>query len=453
MSTTVSSSTKNLVEGGNSLAAFAGRRRPGMSSRKKMTSNGSIYRLPAEFNPDAPIYGASPNNADHDHIYHPDWNSVQPAPSAHPQGPQTRQRRLLLGSPSLTGFLRTLGSPNGADTPSPPHTSNGSANGHGGSNEALNPRSTAASRPSHIDLNEENHRSRDTPRVGVKNSAPYFEVPRTHSPEKYRCSPTTSARQRLNQVPEEMEVPSSSVVADGCGTYSDQRPQTSTAGQGHQYYGSVGCGPAPRTRSDVDPGTGPRYVEGVLMDDDDASSLSSEEEEWLLDSELAKEGLYRGNYKNLIILYTLVPLSTLLAFVLLAILPVLAFPSSSHSLFPYPPYLPFPIPEVSTAMALWSLSYLIRDFLYSTSLVATSWIPPPSYRFPKFIPVLTSILSAFLQTNSSSTAIKSCNHHTFQHGTTMPSDVYGGSRSGGQQRRLSWGSSKDMKASLCTRTF
>jgi hypothetical protein len=95
-----------------------------------------------------------------------------------------------------------------------------------------------------------------------------------------------------------------------------------------------------------------------------------------------------------------VPLSALLAFVSLALLPVFAFPTRHTSPFPYPPYLPFPLPEVLTATALWSLSYLLRDFLYASALSLTSTIPFPTHRCPKFIPILTSVVSAILQSAS-----------------------------------------------------
>lgn len=107
-----------------------------------------------------------------------------------------------------------------------------------------------------------------------------------------------------------------------------------------------------------------------------------------------------GNYKNLLLLYTLVPISALFAFVSLALLPVFAFPKLQPSPFPYPPYLPFPLPEVLIATALWSLSYLLRDFLYAAALSLISTISFPTYRYPKFIPVLTSVVSAILQSAS-----------------------------------------------------
>jgi hypothetical protein len=52
---------------------------------------------------------------------------------------------------------------------------------------------------------------------------------------------------------------------------------------------------------------------------------------------------------------------------------------------------------VFTAAALWSVSYLLRDFLYGVALFVTSWA---LQRLPTFIPVTASVLSAILQTAS-----------------------------------------------------
>ncbi|KAF9481582.1 hypothetical protein BDN70DRAFT_991745 [Pholiota conissans] len=202
---------------------------------------------------------------------------------------------------------------------------------------------------------------------------------RTESPETYR-------RSILNKVPEEMETSAIPPV---------QPRNLDASVESRRSYGSIGN---PLSRFIIDDG-GARYVDGNLSYEED-SELSEEEEEWLLDEELAKQGLYRGNYKNLLLLYTLVPISALMAFVSLTLLPIFAFPSRHASPFPYPPYLPYPLPEVLTATGLWSLSYLFRDSLYAVALFLTNIIPFPTHRFPKFIPILTSVVSAFLQSAS-----------------------------------------------------
>jgi hypothetical protein len=94
-------------------------------------------------------------------------------------------------------------------------------------------------------------------------------------------------------------------------------------------------------------------------------------------------------------LYTVVPLTTLFSFICLALVPtLLASTTQTPSLFPYPPYLPFPILEALTATALWSLSYLLRDFLYATALFVV-----PSF-LSSFSTIIITILSATLQTTS-----------------------------------------------------
>jgi len=139
--------------------------------------------------------------------------------------------------------------------------------------------------------------------------------------------------------------------------------------QRHQYYGS-------------------ELGDANFVDDDD-------DYEFLLDEGLARDGLYRGSYRNLLLLYTVVPLTTLLSFICLALVPTLLVSTTqTPSLFPYPPYLPFPILEVLTATALWSLSYLLRDFLYATALFIV-----PSF-LSSFSTIIITILSATLQTTS-----------------------------------------------------
>ena len=93
-------------------------------------------------------------------------------------------------------------------------------------------------------------------------------------------------------------------------------------------------------------------------------------------------------------MYTVVPLTTLLSFICLALVPTLVFTTQTPSLFPYPPYLPFPILEALTATALWSLSYLLRDFLFATALFIVSSSLSSSST------IIITILSATLQTTS-----------------------------------------------------
>ena len=100
------------------------------------------------------------------------------------------------------------------------------------------------------------------------------------------------------------------------------------------------------------------------------------------------------------LLYTFVPLTTLFTFVFMLILPVFAFRSSATSTFPYPPYLPFPLPEFLTAAALWCFSYMLRDILHEISIFLISWISFSTPVFPSLLPFLASLFSNILQNSS-----------------------------------------------------
>ncbi|KAH9477084.1 hypothetical protein JR316_0011000 [Psilocybe cubensis] len=334
----------------------------------------------------APIYGApGPNNAEPvSDVDYAELGSYLPLPHQS----HTKRPRLLLGTSAFTRYLKSLGAKkNAAVSGEQPVYSYHHGQGiqtKGVLVQTIQGKSGASlsARPFHIRLEIDNS---DHP------VATYNNNPRTSSPDEYRRSRSSSTRQILNRVPEEdMETsPSDTDLQEGNGVQVRNNGDTGL----HRYYGSVGQGAAP-------PGT---LGDGSRPDGDDEenSELSEEEEEWLLDEELAKEGLYRGSYKNLVALYTLVPLSTLFAFVFLALLPNIAFRSSTPSLFPYPPYFSFPIPELLVSMSLWALSYLLRDFLCATSLTGANLVPASSHRFPTIIPILTSIFSSFLQSASS----------------------------------------------------
>ncbi|KAF9528736.1 hypothetical protein CPB83DRAFT_790964 [Crepidotus variabilis] len=188
---------------------------------------------------------------------------------------------------------------------------------------------------------------------------------RGSSPEEYRHS----VGHWLNCVPEDsvMSVERSPIT----------RPAATPSYVQHSYYGSLG------------------YPSSVEVEQDE--ELSEAEEEWLVDEELAKDGLYRGNYKNLVLLYTFVPSTTVIAFIILAVLPVFAFRSRAPLNYPYPPYLPFPFPEVLTSAALWALSYLLRDTLYACCLNLASYLP---FSMSAAVPAFGSVLASILQTAS-----------------------------------------------------
>ncbi|KAF9450525.1 hypothetical protein P691DRAFT_789092 [Macrolepiota fuliginosa MF-IS2] len=114
-------------------------------------------------------------------------------------------------------------------------------------------------------------------------------------------------------------------------------------------------------------GSTPQYFGGQSLGVGDEDE--EEEEQLILDEELAHQGLYRGSYRQLVCLYSLTPVFTLLVFLFLAYLPTLAYPlpsdTSPGNPHPYAPYLPFPLPEVFTATAFWALSYLLNSSIFS----------------------------------------------------------------------------------------
>ncbi|KAJ6463571.1 hypothetical protein C8R45DRAFT_523429 [Mycena sanguinolenta] len=121
---------------------------------------------------------------------------------------------------------------------------------------------------------------------------------------------------------------------------------------------------------------------------EDNESLS--ESEWELEEELLLEeqGFYKGSYKRLVALYTLAPLTALVAFALLATLPYVAYrwPKPNPPSYPYPTTLPFPLLEILASVALYSLTHILRNPVYTFSAVLVS---PP---------LLATLLSTTLQT-------------------------------------------------------
>lgn len=77
-------------------------------------------------------------------------------------------------------------------------------------------------------------------------------------------------------------------------------------------------------------------------------------------------------------LYCFVPLTFVVSFVLLALLPSLAYPidpEASRSPYPYTPFLAFPIPELLTSISIWSLVHHLRDPFFSIALLIANTFP------------------------------------------------------------------------------
>jgi hypothetical protein len=113
----------------------------------------------------------------------------------------------------------------------------------------------------------------------------------------------------------------------------------------------------------------------IQVPEEDPAELGEEENEDETEEdelELEEFGLFRGSYNRLVTLYTIVPLSCLLVFVALALLPNI-YPPHSRDSYPHPSFFPFPLPELLTSASLWSFSHLLRVPLFSlfTALISS----------------------------------------------------------------------------------
>ncbi|KAJ7123754.1 hypothetical protein C8R44DRAFT_152259 [Mycena epipterygia] len=112
---------------------------------------------------------------------------------------------------------------------------------------------------------------------------------------------------------------------------------------------------------------------GALNRVPEDDELQDENVDWELEEELELEaqGFYKGSYKCLVALYTLAPLTAVIAFALLAILPYVAYrcPTPHSPTYPYIWILPFPLAEILASAALYSLSHLLRSPIYTLSAI------------------------------------------------------------------------------------
>ncbi|KAJ3747884.1 hypothetical protein DFH05DRAFT_1482003 [Lentinula detonsa] len=109
-----------------------------------------------------------------------------------------------------------------------------------------------------------------------------------------------------------------------------------------------------------------RVPEDGAVEFDGMNEDEEENDEEEIDEELESQGLYRGSYRRLLILYTFVPLTSAVFFTLLALLPTWAYPLQVAPNFPS--VLPFPLTELFVSAGLWCLSYMLRTPVYSLSL-------------------------------------------------------------------------------------
>ncbi|KAF7311361.1 hypothetical protein MKEN_01038000 [Mycena kentingensis (nom. inval.)] len=120
-------------------------------------------------------------------------------------------------------------------------------------------------------------------------------------------------------------------------------------------------------------------------------------DEWEDDEELAADGLYRGSYPRLLLLYSLAPLSAILAIALLAVVPTVFYHDHpEENEYPYAKLLPYPLPELLIPAALYALTHLLRTAVYAIP----SFLLPESWSFAATLlsTVICSVLTVIART-------------------------------------------------------
>ncbi|TFY67414.1 hypothetical protein EVJ58_g1633 [Rhodofomes roseus] len=102
---------------------------------------------------------------------------------------------------------------------------------------------------------------------------------------------------------------------------------------------------------------------------------------------------FAGSYRQKVALYTFVPLSSLLVFVLFAFLPLLVWRSDPPSDSSYPKYFQSPVPEFLVSISLWILSHHLRLPLFT---ITSSLLKSPIWNTLLFN-VLHVLLSQLLR--------------------------------------------------------
>ncbi|KAJ3995373.1 hypothetical protein F5050DRAFT_1573738 [Lentinula boryana] len=134
-----------------------------------------------------------------------------------------------------------------------------------------------------------------------------------------------------------------------------------------------------------------RVPEDGAVEFDGRNEDEEENDEEEIDEELESQGLYRGSYRRLLILYTFVPLTSAVFFTLLALLPTWAYPLQVAPNFPS--VLPFPLTELFVSAGLWCLSYMLRTPVYSLSLFICTSCRLSHYSFST---VLSTVVHAII---------------------------------------------------------
>ncbi|KAJ7143307.1 hypothetical protein C8R43DRAFT_571830 [Mycena crocata] len=143
---------------------------------------------------------------------------------------------------------------------------------------------------------------------------------------------------------------------------------------------------------------------GILnrVPEDEEPQNYNEDVDWELEEELVLEeqGFYRGSYKRLVALYTLAPLTALIAFVLLSILPYVAYrcPTPHSPTYPYLAILPFPLPEILASVALYSLSHILREPIYALSAILVPFPLPATLLSTALHTLLSTVARLFTLT-------------------------------------------------------
>ncbi|EGO20145.1 hypothetical protein SERLADRAFT_442291, partial [Serpula lacrymans var. lacrymans S7.9] len=112
---------------------------------------------------------------------------------------------------------------------------------------------------------------------------------------------------------------------------------------------------------------------------------------YLLLSSYAQMHVIRS-YSRFITLYTFVPLTALLTFIVLVVLPLLFWPASADP-HPHTRYFPSPLPEFLLSSSLFALSHLLRLPLYTLSSILLS-----PFHSTTASTVLSTTLSVILST-------------------------------------------------------